>query len=106
MKKRLHCAVMQGRRDTVYKMISKRNDGTVPCFVCGRHVKENHASLEHKLPLSHGGTDDFDNLAISHNMCNLRRGNNLDFPCDGLIRENSGSTAPATDVSSGVMSAS
>lgn len=66
--------VRQSRRETIYKMTAKRNAGTVPCFVCGNHVKRQHATLEHIIPLSKGGTDDMENLAISHNTCNNRRG--------------------------------
>jgi len=73
-KARLATAIRQNRRDTVYKMLAKKHDGSVPCFVCGRHVQARHATLEHILPVSLGGTDDMSNLAISHNMCNLRRG--------------------------------
>lgn len=76
-KARLATAIRQNRRDTVYKMLSKKHDGSVPCFVCGRHVKEKSATLEHIIPISLGGTDDMDNLAISHNMCNMRRGNGV-----------------------------
>ena len=55
-------------------MLAKKNNGLVPCFVCGRHVKEKNATLEHILPTSKGGTDDMENLAISHYQCNQRRG--------------------------------
>lgn len=73
LKGRLHTALMQGRRGTVYKMKAKKNDGVVPCFVCGEHVKPEHATLEHVLQLSKGGTDDMDNLDISHEKCNQQR---------------------------------
>jgi len=63
-----------GRRETLYRMLGKRNNGTVPCFVCGRHVREKNATLEHIIPISKGGTDDMDNLSISHFQCNQRRG--------------------------------
>lgn len=76
-KARLATAIRQNRRDTVYKMLSKKHDGSVPCFVCGRHVPERYATLEHIEPISLGGTDDMDNLAISHNTCNVKRGNTL-----------------------------
>lgn len=77
--KRLHLAKMNGRRETLYKFIGKKNNGTVPCFVCGKHVREKNATLEHIVPLSKGGTDDMDNLSISHYNCNQARSNNEDF---------------------------
>lgn len=49
--------------------------GWVPCFVCGRKVDRIEATLEHIKPRSLGGTDDYENLAISHGRCNARRGN-------------------------------
>jgi 5-methylcytosine-specific restriction endonuclease McrA len=66
--------VRKQRRETVYKMKRKRCYGTVPCFVCGRHVDEVDATLEHVLPLSKGGTDAMSNLDISHAQCNHQRG--------------------------------
>ena len=74
-KAKLQSAIRQSRRDTLYRMLGKKNDGTVPCFVCGRHVTERLATLEHILPISLGGSDDMSNLAISHYYCNQKRGN-------------------------------
>jgi 5-methylcytosine-specific restriction endonuclease McrA len=77
MKARLAGSVRKGRRETIYRMLNKKH-GRVPCFVCECHVEEQHATLEHVLPLSHGGTDDMDNLSISHQRCNQRRNNLLE----------------------------
>jgi hypothetical protein len=79
LKGRLQAAVRSGRRETIYKMLGKQNDGVVPCFVCGLHVEKKDATLEHKLPVSKGGTDDMDNLSISHEKCNRKRGNSIDI---------------------------
>lgn len=76
LKARLASTVRQNRRDTVYKMLLRRQD-VVPCFVCTRHVEEHKASLEHVIPLAHGGTDEMDNLSISHGLCNQLRGDLL-----------------------------
>lgn len=70
----LKANVMRQRRETVYRTIAKRNNGIVPCFVCGTHVHRKRATLEHILPKSRGGTDAIENLAISHPICNHRRG--------------------------------
>lgn len=67
--------IRKSRRETVYKMVSKRNAGRVPCFVCKTHVEKPDATLEHVIPRSKGGTDDMSNLAISHGKCNNQRGN-------------------------------
>lgn len=70
---RLEGAVRKGRRETIYKMKLKRNDGVCPCFVCGKHVKPEDATLEHIIRLADGGTDDMENLDISHGPCNWER---------------------------------
>ena len=70
---------LRNRKQTIYKFLSKKNNGTVPCYVCNRHVKEKNATLEHIIPLSLGGNDDLENLSISHFQCNQARGNNIDF---------------------------
>lgn len=69
---KLQGSVRKGRRETIYKMVLKRL-GHVPCYVCAKHVKDNHATLEHKVKQEDGGTDDMSNLAISHGPCNHRR---------------------------------
>jgi len=71
--------VLKQRKLTIYKMIGKKNNGTVPCYVCNRHVKLKNATLEHIRPLSKGGTHEIENLAISHYQCNQARGNDEDF---------------------------
>ncbi|ARB11536.1 HNH endonuclease [Pectobacterium phage vB_PatM_CB7] len=49
----------------------------VNCYVCGQAItKESFATLEHIIPVSKGGTDNMDNLALSHQKCNQLRGNN------------------------------
>lgn len=32
-------------------------------------------SFDHKIPISRGGIDSRDNLALAHLACNIRRGN-------------------------------
>jgi hypothetical protein len=82
----LKMKVMGGRRETVYKFMKKKY-GEVPCYVCSRHVKEKNATLEHIIPLSKGGTDEMDNLSISHFQCNQARGNNEDFSWNQIKSE-------------------
>jgi len=77
IKARLKSQVLQSRRKTVYRMLMKRH-GFVPCFVCGEHVDASTATAEHIIPLSRGGTDDIDNIAISHRKCNMRRSDSME----------------------------
>lgn len=76
LKAKLAATIRQNRRETVYKMLLRRQD-SVLCFVCTRLVEEAKASLELVIPLAHGGTDDMDNLSISHTLCNQLRGDLL-----------------------------
>jgi 5-methylcytosine-specific restriction endonuclease McrA len=70
-------AIRRSRRKTVYNMIKKHNNGIVPCYCCKKPVSKTEATLEHIKPISRGGTDDIDNLSISHAVCNMRRGNKV-----------------------------
>lgn len=65
--------ILQSRRDTIYKMKTKRNDGICPCYVCGKHVELKNATLEHIVDRSAGGTNAMGNLDISHAKCNHER---------------------------------
>ena len=57
----------------IYKTVAVQLHGTVPCWVCGKHVPVQDATLEHIIPQSAGGSSHLDNLAISHAACNHQR---------------------------------
>ena len=60
------------KREAIWvELFSK--DKKVLCFVCGKPVSRKEASLEHKTPLSKGGTWTINNLSISHKRCNNGR---------------------------------
>ena len=61
-------------RDKIYKTVARQLHGVVPCWVCGQPVLAADATLEHIKPLSGGGNSHLENLAISHALCNQRRG--------------------------------
>lgn len=60
-------------RDKIYKTVARQLHGRVPCWVCGEHVAQEAATLEHIQPLSEGGNSHAENLAISHDHCNHQR---------------------------------
>ena len=60
-------------RDKIYKTVARQLHGIVPCWVCGEHVHQADATLEHINPISDGGSSHQDNLAISHDACNNAR---------------------------------
>jgi 5-methylcytosine-specific restriction endonuclease McrA len=45
------------------------------CWLCGKRMPEGDRSIEHHLAVSLGGTDDLDNLRLTHRLCNFRLGN-------------------------------
>lgn len=48
------------------------------CFYCATVLDVKTAVQEHKTPLSRGGSDDIDNIAISCSLCNWRKGTQTD----------------------------
>lgn len=47
--------------------------GTLTCYLCYKPIEFKQDSIEHKTPLSRGGNNDYDNLAIAHKICNSRK---------------------------------
>ncbi|KKM77899.1 hypothetical protein LCGC14_1365340 [marine sediment metagenome] len=46
------------------------------CEVCGYKMgKHATKTIDHKIPLSLGGSKDFDNLQLAHRGCNMKKGN-------------------------------
>lgn len=46
---------------------------TLTCELCFKPISFGLDSLEHKLPISRGGTNDFANLAVAHKKCNYSK---------------------------------
>ena len=47
--------------------------GILTCYLCLKKVKFGEDNLEHKIPLSRGGTNDKANLDVAHRLCNLKK---------------------------------
>lgn len=43
------------------------------CWICGEHVAEGTASIDHEIMVQWGGSDEHDNLRLAHLLCNMRR---------------------------------
>lgn len=56
-----------------YPALMKR-DGPA-CFYCGKDVSAEDSSLEHIVPVSHGGPNHMSNYALAHKSCNQEAGN-------------------------------
>ena len=51
------------------------NGGVLKCIYCNRELTNKEATLEHKQPISRGGINDKENLAIACPHCNYSKGN-------------------------------
>ena len=49
--------------------------GTLTCYLCLKPIQFKQDCLEHKIPLSRGGTNKKENLAIAHRNCNCKKNN-------------------------------
>ena len=58
----------------VYEDSIKRY-GTLTCYLCLKAIEFKQDCLEHKLPLSRGGTNVYENLGVAHCICNSEKGN-------------------------------
>lgn len=75
-----HLAELAHRRLTVrpvtiadvWERLVVRDSGT--CFYCGRPVTREDATVEHLIPVAHGGTDNPGNLVLVHAACNALAG--------------------------------
>jgi len=47
--------------------------GSLTCYLCLRPISPGKDELEHKTPLSRGGTNEFKNLAVACKSCNCRK---------------------------------
>jgi 5-methylcytosine-specific restriction endonuclease McrA len=51
-----------------------KKHGTLTCYLCLKPIAFKQDSLEHKIPLTRGGTNEYNNLAIAHGVCNSKKG--------------------------------
>jgi 5-methylcytosine-specific restriction endonuclease McrA len=50
------------------------------CAICHGPVSFHESHLDHIIPLSAGGADEFANLQLTHMSCNLRKGKSQPTP--------------------------
>jgi 5-methylcytosine-specific restriction endonuclease McrA len=43
------------------------------CTLCHTHVKRSEWSIDHIIPLKHGGQHTYRNTALAHKLCNIRK---------------------------------
>ncbi len=67
--------------DLIYKTVQLvyeeniKKYGTLTCYLCELSIEFGKDSLEHKVPLSRGGTNEYRNLGVAHRSCNSRKNN-------------------------------
>jgi len=49
--------------------------GTLTCYLCLEPIAFKKDNLEHRIPLSRGGTNEYKNLAVSCQKCNCKKHN-------------------------------
>jgi 5-methylcytosine-specific restriction endonuclease McrA len=47
--------------------------GTLTCYLCKKPITFEEDSLDHKIPASREGTNEYSNLAIAHLKCNKKK---------------------------------
>lgn len=47
------------------------------CYLCGKSVDPSDWHLDHVIPLSKGGDHLYENVKVTHPLCNLKKGNRL-----------------------------
>jgi hypothetical protein len=50
-----------------------KRDGT-NCFYCSQKMPEDDRSIEHLVPVAHGGPNHLSNLVLAHRKCNTKAG--------------------------------
>jgi 5-methylcytosine-specific restriction endonuclease McrA len=65
----------KSRRAHLYHALQLQLHGQAPCWICGLHMEPHEATLEHLKPHAAGGTLRYDNVVLTHSVCNNRRHN-------------------------------
>ncbi len=50
-----------------------KKHGTLTCYLCLKPIEFSQDCLEHKTPLTRGGSNLYENLAIAHQSCNKKK---------------------------------
>ena len=71
--------------------------GTLTCYLCLKPVLFGKDSLEHKVPLSRGGTNLYENLAVACRSCNCKKHNKTEIEYRKKVSENLTSLLSSSD---------
>lgn len=59
-------------------------DGKLRCWWCGEVIEDQY-HVDHRVPLSKGGSNDAGNLCITHAKCNLSKNNKMPWEFNGRL---------------------
>ena len=66
------------RKKQAVRLLNILKYGKPTCEICkypiNKRNKKLKESIDHKIPISKGGTEEFKNLRIAHRICNNRKG--------------------------------
>lgn len=66
----------EGQEPVDYQAILDRDQGI--CYLCEKPIAEDDKlHYDHVVPLSKGGLTNTENLAMTHHVCNIRKGSKL-----------------------------
>lgn len=66
------------RKYTEYQKKTIYANGNGRCGICGKPINFEDMTVDHKIPLARGGTDDMENLQPAHLCCNrIKNGLNI-----------------------------
>lgn len=76
--------------ERVVKVIeaSIKKYGVLTCYLCYKAIEHNKWTLEHKIPLSRGGTNEYRNLGVAHTYCNSSKNNKTEKEYREMLKKN------------------
>lgn len=75
------------RKFSDYEKKTVYAQGNGKCGICGKSLKFSDMTIDHKIPLSKGGTNEFSNLQPACRMCNMIKGDLSALEFEGKLRE-------------------
>lgn len=60
-----------------YNFVAERDNWM--CYLCEEMVRRTDKSFDHVIPLVHGGTHTYDNIKLTHLVCNIQKGTKLGY---------------------------
>lgn len=68
-----------------YKKL-KENKKYCPCYYCGKEIDKKNATIDHKIPIIAGGSNEIDNFVLCCQKCNLTKDKKiLDYQADEMM---------------------